>query len=75
MAESRYNIHSQQEHCTEWVTNQHRDTYASMIGHENLLDIVSIVENQSRERTRFDMLKRMISPCGPPDKKLDQDDL
>ncbi|EGD74980.1 splicing factor 3B subunit 5 [Salpingoeca rosetta] len=85
MAESRYNIHSQQEHLQskymgtghadttkhEWVTNQHRDTYTSMIGHEGLMDYVSIAENESRERTRFNLLQRMISPCGPPVKKAD----
>eukprot|EP00043_Microstomoeca_roanoka_P018578 m.200566 g.200566 ORF g.200566 m.200566 type:complete len:91 (+) comp16856_c6_seq1:128-400(+) len=89
MAESRYNIHSQQEHLQskyvgtghadtakhEWLTNQHRDTLASMMGHDPLLDYVAVVENQSRERTRFNLLNRMISPCGPPTKKAEDVDM
>jgi hypothetical protein len=42
---------------SEWVVNQHRDTFSSMMGHPNLLDQVAIFENQSRERTRFNLLK------------------
>ena len=39
------------------MVNQHRDTYTSIMGHPNLLDSVAIVENQSRERTRFTLLQ------------------
>eukprot|EP00037_Helgoeca_nana_P011699 m.105182 g.105182 ORF g.105182 m.105182 type:complete len:87 (-) comp20994_c0_seq3:185-445(-) len=80
MSDSRYNIHSQTEHLQskyvgtghsdttkfEWVVNQHRDTAASFIGHPNLLDYVAVVENESKERVRFNLLKKAIQPCGPP---------
>eukprot|EP00038_Savillea_parva_P026504 m.54722 g.54722 ORF g.54722 m.54722 type:complete len:87 (-) comp7551_c0_seq3:224-484(-) len=80
MSDSRYNIHSQLEHLQskyvgtghadttkfEWLVNQHRDTVASYIGRPNLLDHVAIVENEAKERVRFNLLKKAIQPCGPP---------
>lgn len=42
---------------SEWVTNQHRDTYTSMIAHDGLLDYVALMENESRERARFELLQ------------------
>ena len=30
--------------------------------------MVAIVENESRARVRFEMLQRMVRPCGPPTK-------
>ena len=50
----------------EWMCNQHRDTYASIVSHHSLLSYVSVAENQSIGRTRFTMLERMCDPCGPP---------
>ncbi len=35
----------------------HRDTYASHIGHEDMLYFVSVVENESVERVRYTMLE------------------
>ena len=35
----------------------HRDTYASHIGHEDMLYLVSVVENESVERVRYTMLE------------------
>ena len=34
-----------------------RDSYASYIGHTNMMDYISIVENESRERVRMNLLK------------------
>ena len=82
----RYNIHSQLEHLQskymgtghsdttkwEWMTNQHRDTYASFVGHYDLLNYLAVVENESKARLKFNYLKRMIQPCGPPPFKEDE---
>ena len=62
----RYNIHSQLEHLQskyigtghadttkyEWATNQHRDTYASYMGHFDMMNYFSIAENESKARIR-----------------------
>ncbi|XP_039255430.1 splicing factor 3B subunit 5-like [Styela clava] len=76
----RYNIFSQMEHLQskyvgtghsdttkwEWLTNQHRDSLASYIGHPDLLSHIAIAENETRARVRFNVLERMFQPCGPP---------
>ena len=60
---------------SEWLTMQHRDTLSSYIGHNSLLSMISIVENESRERMRTRFLdvnivdKRYVQPCGPAPKK------
>ena len=81
----RYNIHSQLEHLQskyigtghadttkwEWLTNQHRDSYASYVGHHDLLNYLAIAENESKARLRFNYLKKMVQPCGAPPFKPD----
>ena len=76
----RYNIHSQLEHLQskyigtghadtnkwEWLTNQHRDSYASYLGHFDMLNYFAIVENESKARVRFNLMEKMLQPCGPP---------
>ncbi|XP_078486071.1 splicing factor 3B subunit 5 [Ciona intestinalis] len=76
----RYNIFSQMEHLQskyvgtghsdttkwEWLTNQHRDTLASFVGHHDLLNYIAIAENETKARVRFNMLEKMFQPCGPP---------
>ena len=42
---------------SEWLVNQHRDSAASYIGHYNLLDYFALVENESRARTKFNLLE------------------
>ena len=42
---------------SEWLVNQHRDSGASYIGHYNLLDYFALVENESRARTKFNLLE------------------
>ncbi|UJR20532.1 hypothetical protein I4U23_023659 [Adineta vaga] len=82
----RYNIHSQLEHLQskyvgtghgdtakwEWATNIHRDTYASYIGHFDMLSHIALCENESKARVRFQLLKKMIQPCGPPHEKMEE---
>ena len=37
--------------------NQHRDSAASYIGHYNLMDYFALVENETRARTKFNLLE------------------
>jgi splicing factor 3B subunit 5 len=50
----------------EWATNQHRDTLASHIGHYDMLSFFSIAQNDSIGRVRYQMLEKLLQPCGPP---------
>ncbi|XP_028395501.1 splicing factor 3B subunit 5-like [Dendronephthya gigantea] len=82
----RYNIHSQLEHLQskyvgtghsdttrfEWLVNQHRDSAASYIGHENLLDYFALVENESKARVKFTLLEKMLQPCGNPPERQEE---
>jgi hypothetical protein len=43
-----------------------RDSLASYIGHPTMLQYMSIGLGQPRERTRIQMIERMIRPVGPP---------
>ena len=53
-------------HCSEWLVNQHRDSAASYIGHENLLDYFALVENESKARVKFTLLEvTEFSTCAP----------
>jgi len=79
----RYNIHSQLEHLQskyigtghadttkwEWLTNQHRDSYSSYLGHFDMLNYFSIAENECKARVRFNLAEKMLCPCGPPPEK------
>ncbi|EAL71786.1 splicing factor 3B subunit 5 [Dictyostelium discoideum AX4] len=55
----------------EWLTNQHRDSLSSFIGHSSFLSLFSIAENESVGRVRYNTLTKMISPCGPAPKIKD----
>ncbi|XP_031558610.1 splicing factor 3B subunit 5-like [Actinia tenebrosa] len=82
----RYNIHSQLEHLQskyvgtghadtskyEWLVNQQRDSMASYIGHSNLLDFFALVENESKARVRFNLLEKMLQPCGTPPQRPEE---
>ncbi|RKO97751.1 hypothetical protein CXG81DRAFT_15773, partial [Caulochytrium protostelioides] len=54
-----------------WMTHQHRDMLASMIGHPNLLMHTAVAENKSPGRVRIELLRRMVQPCGPPPREED----
>lgn len=78
----RYNIHSQLEHLQskyigtghadtlkyEWLTNVHRDSLASYLGHYDQLSYFAIAENECKARVRFNLMEKMLMPCGPPEK-------
>ena len=42
---------------SEWMVNQHRDSIASYIGHNNMLEFFAIAENESKARVKFNLLK------------------
>jgi splicing factor 3B subunit 5 len=82
----RINLNSQIEHLQskhvgtghadtnkyEWLTNQHRDTLASFMGHPNWMVYLATVENQSIARVRTNLLKKMLQPCGLPVPRQDE---
>ena len=83
----RYNIHSQLEHLQskyigtghadttkfEWATNQHRDSYASYMGHFDLMNHFAIAENESKARIKLNLMEKLVQPCGPPPEKKSED--
>ena len=50
----------------EWITNQHRDSLSSYIGHFDMLSFIAVVENESIARVKYNRIKKMVQPCGPP---------
>ncbi|KHJ80472.1 splicing factor 3B subunit 10 [Oesophagostomum dentatum] len=44
------------------------------MSHPGMTSFIAIVENESRARTRYNLLNRMILPCGPPPEKSPLDD-
>lgn len=50
----------------DWITNQHRDTLASHVGHYDQLSYYSVAQNESIARVRLQMLEKIYQPCGPP---------
>ncbi|ORE09489.1 Splicing factor 3B subunit 5 [Rhizopus azygosporus] len=82
----RFNINSQIEHLQskyvgtghadtnkyEWLTNQHRDSLASFVGHNSLLSYFSVAENETKARVKNNLLEKMLQPCGPPPVKEEQ---
>lgn len=83
----RYNIQSQLEHLQskqigtghpdtaphELLVNQHRDTYCTYLGRNDMLIYFSVAEGESRARLKLNYLKKLIQPCGPPPEKQQED--
>jgi splicing factor 3B subunit 5 len=57
----------------EWLTNQHRDTAASIVGHYDQLSYYAVAQNESIQRVRLQLLESMWRPCGPPPPTKDID--
>merc|ERR1712216_511898 len=54
----------------EWAVNIHRDSYASYYGHHTMLQYFAIAENESIGRVKYNMMQKMLLPCGlPPEKE------
>eukprot|EP00322_Chrysochromulina_rotalis_P007896 CAMPEP_0115861766 /NCGR_PEP_ID=MMETSP0287-20121206/17824_1 /TAXON_ID=412157 /ORGANISM="Chrysochromulina rotalis, Strain UIO044" /LENGTH=87 /DNA_ID=CAMNT_0003316155 /DNA_START=35 /DNA_END=298 /DNA_ORIENTATION=- len=85
-SQERYSQHSQLEHLQskyvgtghadttkyEWAVNQHRDSLALYVGFDALTQYISVAENESIGRVKFNSLQKMIQPCGPPPPKEDE---
>ncbi|ELR14735.1 splicing factor 3b subunit 5, putative [Acanthamoeba castellanii str. Neff] len=65
---SRDFLNSQAEHLQmkEWAVNQQRDSLASYMGHFSMLEYFAIAENESIGRIKYNLLQKMIRPCGNP---------
>ena len=50
-----------------------RDTFASLMGHYDLTNYLAISENESKARIKFNLLEKMLQPCGPPPEKKNED--
>lgn len=59
---------------SEWLTNQHRDTYATHLGHHDQLAYIAVAQNDAVGRVRYQMLEKMLQPCGPPPAAKDDED-
>ncbi len=57
----------------EWATNQHRDTLASNLGHPDMLRFISVAQSESIGRVRYQLLEKMLQPCGRPPQKEPND--
>ncbi|KAF7347407.1 Splicing factor subunit [Mycena venus] len=83
-SELRYTANTQLEHLHarytgtghadlskyDWVTHQHRDTLASIVGHPTLTSFLAIADGESKGRIKFEMTEqKMLQPCGPPPRK------
>ena len=53
--------------------NQHRDTLASHVGHYDMLSYFAVAENESIARTRYNLMEKMLQPCGAPPEKEEED--
>ena len=51
----------------EWLTNIQRDTLAGSVGHFDQLSFCALATNQSVERTRMEMLNKMVRPIPKAD--------
>ncbi|CAF9943277.1 MAG: Splicing factor 3B subunit 5, partial [Alectoria fallacina] len=50
----------------EWLSNIHRDSYASFVGHPPLLSYMSVGLGECKERVRAGLIERMVRPVGAP---------
>lgn len=41
--------------CSDWLTHQHRDTLASIVGHPTLTSYLAIADGESIGRVKFEM--------------------
>lgn len=37
-----------------------------------MINHIALCENESKARVKFQLLKKMIQPCGPPHEKMDE---
>ena len=47
----------------------HRDSYASYLGHFNVLRYMAASRGESVGRMQHELFGRLLQPCGPPPEK------
>ena len=52
---------------------QARDSCASHIGHFDMINYFALAENESKARMKFNLVEKMLQPCGPPPEKKQED--
>ena len=57
----------------EFQTTVARDTLASNVGHYSRMQYMAVAMNESVQKTRMQMIERMVQPCGPPPKSTFED--
>ncbi|KAF8251945.1 splicing factor 3B, subunit 5 [Wilcoxina mikolae CBS 423.85] len=55
----------------EWISNLHRDTYASYVGHPPLLEYMAIGSGEPMAKLRTKFVEKMIQPVGKPPERED----
>ncbi|WFD35990.1 hypothetical protein MCUN1_002861 [Malassezia cuniculi] len=55
----------------EWATHQQRDTAALIMASNPLMSLVAISDGECKARSKFEMVERMLQPCGPPPPRND----
>ncbi|WVN85418.1 uncharacterized protein L203_100564 [Cryptococcus depauperatus CBS 7841] len=55
----------------EWLTHQHRDTIAAIVGHPALSAYLAVADGECIARERFEQMERMLQPCGKPPGKTE----
>ncbi len=58
---------------SEWLTNQHRDSLATYLGHAHMTQYCALVEGKSSARMVDELIDTMVEPCGPPPKEAEAD--
>ena len=56
-------MHSSLPLHSEWLTHQHRDTLASIVGHPQLASYLAIADGEAVGRVRFEMTE-VCAVCG-----------
>ena len=46
----------------EWAVHQQRDSYTTYISRASLLDYFAIAHGQTRQRVRYEFIKKMVKP-------------
>ena len=54
----------------EWVTNMHRDTLASHVGHYDQLSYYAVAQNESIGRVKKEYIEKMSKRYGEDVKKI-----
>lgn len=60
--------------ASDWAVNIQRDSIASYIGHPSMLTYFGTALNESPARVRYNLMQRMVSPCGPPPAKEEEEE-